>query len=78
MKNLKYVQPKNIETTFEELCREFDICITNIYLANFRDMVSSKVHTEDENKSLKSDQEDLSVVSSSILCLYIYIYTRIL
>ncbi|UZO15506.1 uncharacterized protein OCT59_006926 [Rhizophagus irregularis] len=63
MKNLiklKYVQPKNIEKTFKGLCRELDICIINIDSESFRDMVNNKIHTEEETKSLKLDQEDLS------------------
>jgi hypothetical protein len=80
MKNLiklKYVQPKNIEKTFKELCKEFDICIISIDLASFRDMVNSRIRTDDESKSLKSDQEDLSDVSSNICVVYI-IYTYIM
>jgi hypothetical protein len=72
---LKYVLPENIEKTFKELSREFDICIINIDLANFRDMVNSRIHTEDENKSLKSDQKDLYFVSSNI---FVFIYIHIL
>ncbi|CAB4433421.1 unnamed protein product [Rhizophagus irregularis] len=64
MKNLiklKYIQPQNIEKTFKELCREFDICIINIDSASFRDIINNRIHIEEEIKSLKSDQEDLSV-----------------
>ncbi|GBC09488.1 hypothetical protein RclHR1_08900002 [Rhizophagus clarus] len=63
MKNLiklKYVQPKNIEITFKELCKEFDTYIANVDLESFKKMVYEKIHTDEENKSLKSDQEDLS------------------
>ncbi|CAB5388652.1 unnamed protein product [Rhizophagus irregularis] len=60
MKKLKYVQPKNIEKTFKDLCKEFDICIINIDLASFRDMVNNRIRSEEETKSLKLDQEDLS------------------
>ncbi|GBC04276.1 hypothetical protein RclHR1_00560003 [Rhizophagus clarus] len=63
MKNLirlKYVQPKNIEITFKELCKEFDIYVINIDLASFRDMIFDRINTEDEIESLKSDQDDLS------------------
>ncbi|CAB4440823.1 unnamed protein product [Rhizophagus irregularis] len=70
MKNLiklKYVQPKNIEKTFKELCREFDICIINIDLASFRDMVNNRIRPDEESKSLKSDQEDLSNYLAKII-----------
>ncbi|RGB38185.1 kinase-like domain-containing protein [Rhizophagus diaphanus] len=53
MKSLiKYIQAKNIEKTFKELCKEFDSCVNVLSFA-------INVKTSDEIGQLKADQDDL-------------------
>ena len=61
---LTYIQSKNIEKTFKSLCGDFDTCVMNIDSASFRNMIKSRIHHEDEDESLKYDQEDLNNVKS--------------
>ncbi|UZO15572.1 uncharacterized protein OCT59_006990 [Rhizophagus irregularis] len=55
-----YNQPKNIEKTFKELCKEFDNCIICIDLSKFNTTIKNEIHPEEEAEALKSDQDELN------------------
>ncbi|CAB4414886.1 unnamed protein product [Rhizophagus irregularis] len=54
-----YNQPKNIEKTFKELCKEFDNYIIGVNSSKFN-TIKNKIHSEEEAEALKADQDELN------------------
>lgn len=56
----KYIRQKNMEKTFKDICKDFDICID---IPEFTVMIKSKIIPEEEIEALKTDQEEMNKVS---------------
>ncbi|POG80837.1 kinase-like domain-containing protein, partial [Rhizophagus irregularis DAOM 181602=DAOM 197198] len=54
-----YNQPKNIEKTFKELCKEFDDCIIGVS-SKFNTTIKNKIYPKEEAEALKADQDELN------------------
>ncbi len=62
---IKYIQAKNMEKTFEELCKDFDSCVN---ILSF----SINVKINDELAQLKKDQKELDEVSLKIKSRHVF------
>jgi hypothetical protein len=59
----KYIQQKNIENFFKEICKDFDNCVINIDIPYFTAIIKNKIRPEEEIDALEADQEELNEVS---------------
>jgi hypothetical protein len=66
----KYIQQKNIEKLFKEICKDFDNCVINVDVSYFTTIIKSKIRLEEEIGILEADQKELNEVSLIFILIF--------